>query len=788
MKLSILPKSAACLLTVYVLGSLAAPRISADPYGQRLRASLERALGRKVEIRGPVRFSLVRGPSLSASDVVIHEDPSIGYEPVAYMDSVSVRPSLWALVGGRFVIASIRLEDATLNLAKSGDTWNFTSFINRSVMSTAPAIHVRNGRVNFKFGDTKSIFYLMNTDLDIAPPSSLRGAWLVSCEAEAARTDRPALGLGSFAIGGKWYLGPERVDLELRLDRAQLGEMAVLMSGQAGGVHAVVSSRLRLAGPLNGIGILGRLNVEDVHRWDLLPSKGQGWPMDIRGQLDLVAQQLELQSTSSVVPVTTRFRAANYLSRPRWAATFTWNRFPIGPVLQLASDLGAQLPPKLRINGSIDGAIGYSNPGGWQGELALHDTTVTIPDSQPVRFEQMHFVAGQGKVWLAPAVVRTADDEKARLEAIYSMDDDSLDLSVSSDGMKVSSLRAQAALAAVPFLEQLSSGVWTGQLRYHHEAPNLVGQSLSSLVGQVSSPVNPKSLNTWTGTLQLDRAQVAVPGLDHPVFIASARVGIDGSRLAVDRLTAQAGKITFSGDYRYEPDTPHPHRLRLRAAHINSADLEAELRPTLRRGSSLLARALGRNNVPDWLRQRRLEGSLQIADVEFPGMHLENLRARMVWDVTKVDFAAIDARIDGARVAGTLNIVLGTRAPFYRLAATVRGLNWQAGRMDIEGSVQTSGVGAELLANLKSQGAFSGMGLDFGTLSGGYAVSWTPSAARLTLSDLSLRTEDGIFVGRGATQDDGRLVIILSNGAKEMRMTGTLASLKLDEPRVSVAP
>jgi hypothetical protein len=108
--------------------------------------------------------------------------------------------------------------------------------------------------------------------------------------------------------------------------------------------------------------------------------------------------------------------------------------------------------------------------------------------------------------------------------------------------------------------------------------------------------------------------------------------------------------------------------------------------------------------------------------------------------------------------------------------------------MDAEGTVETSGVGAQLLANLKSEGTFNGMGLDFGTLSGGYAVTWTPTAARLRLSDLSLRTEDGIFVGRGATQDDGRLLIVLSNGTREMRMTGTLAALKLDESRPAAAP
>jgi hypothetical protein len=34
--------------------------------------------------------------------------------------------------------------------------------------------------------------------------------------------------------------------------------------------------------------------------------------------------------------------------------------------------------------------------------------------------------------------------------------------------------------------------------------------------------------------------------------------------------------------------------------------------------------------------------------------------------------------------------------------------------------------------------------------------------------------------GHGATQDDGRLVILLTNGAREMRMSGTLAKLKVE--------
>ena len=63
-------------------------------------------------------------------------------------------------------------------------------------------------------------------------------------------------------------------------------------------------------------------------------------------------------------------------------------------------------------------------------------------------------------------------------------------------------------------------------------------------------------------------------------------------------------------------------------------------------------------------------------------------------------------------------------------------------------------------------------------------MAWAQGAPRLRLTELSLRAEDETYTGRGATQDDGRLLILLNNGSKEMRMTGTVAALKVDtEPR-----
>ena len=759
-------------IALVVAAGLIAPFLTADQFGKRLQASLESALGRRVKL-GKVRYNLFTGPGFSVSDVTIYEDPAIGAEPIAYIQdpgSLQVVPSLWALLRGHFEIASIRLDGASLNLSKSGPAsewgrWNFAALVNRSVMRTIPAIHVRNGRINFKFGDTKSVFYLMDTDLDIAPPGSLGGGWKVSCEAQAARADRPAQGLGGFTLSGKWYVAPERVDLNLQLDRAALGDLTALVRGQAGGIHGTISSRLHLAGPIDGIGILGRLTIEDVHRWDLLPPGGAGWPLDLRGRLNLVAQQLELQSTSSVVPVTVHFRASDYLTRPHWAVTANWNRFPAAPVLELARHMGAQLPPKLQLGGTIDGAIGYSGEGSFQGQLALHDTAVTIPDSPPVRFDQAYLLVDHGHVRLSPAVVHTSDQDEARVEADYAMNANTLDLAISTDGMKVESLRAQVALAAVPWLEQVGTGQWQGQLRYHRTAESA----------------------EWNGALEIAGAHISVPGLADPLDIASARVRIDGPRVVLDHLEAQAGNIALAGEYRYDPDAVRPHRLRLHTVQLDAADLEAELAPVLRHSPGLIARALGRSALPEFFRQLKMEGSLQIDTLQLGSARLDNVRARLLWDVTRVDLTAIQAQLDRATVAGALGVSLRGRSPVYSFTGKLSGLGWQSGTLDAEGTLETSGTGSQLLANLKSDGTFSGTALDFGTLapwrsaSGTYALSWTQASPRLRLSDLRLRTEDEIYTGRGATQDDGKLLVVLTNGAREMRMTGTLASVRVDD-------
>jgi hypothetical protein len=289
-------------------------------------------------------------------------------------------------------------------------------------------------------------------------------------------------------------------------------------------------------------------------------------------------------------------------------------------LLQLAEHMGASLPAKLGLSGWMDGAISYSGRGSLQGTLGFHDAAVTMPDSTPIRLQEAYIVLANGHAHLTPASALTDSGDRATLEADYAVDNSALDLTIASDAMPVAALRSQVNLAAVPWLEQLSSGQWSGRLQYHREYSQAAAEA---------PPIAPEG--RWSGNLDVKHAQLAVPGLADPLELVAAHASIDGARLLVDRIDARAGALVFGGDYRYEPGASRPHRLRLRAADWRAAELERELAPTLRHAPNLIARALGRTALPDFLRQRALEGTVDIGRLNIAGLPLAGVHARLVW-------------------------------------------------------------------------------------------------------------------------------------------------------------
>ncbi|MCX6624364.1 MAG: AsmA family protein, partial [Acidobacteria bacterium] len=269
--------------------TIATHYLSADRFGQRIRQALEKSLGRKVEI-GKVRFNLLTGPGFEVSDVVISEVPSHGLAPFAYVDSLDARVRVLSLLGGKLEFSTLRLVEPTLNLVKLADgQWNVQQLLARELerprgsvaeADPMPEIQVRSGRIDLQLGTLKSVYYLTDADFDIWEES---GGLAVRFSGAPGRTDRPAQGFGRLIGNGQWLVaksGEPRVEFDLQLERSNLSDVATLIGGRDLGVHGEAASRARLSGPISNVRVNGRLEIFDVHRWNLLPPKGEAWPLN----------------------------------------------------------------------------------------------------------------------------------------------------------------------------------------------------------------------------------------------------------------------------------------------------------------------------------------------------------------------------------------------------------------------------------------------------------------------------------------------------------------------------
>src|SRR5688500_7658334 len=105
---------------LFLVAGSAAPFIQANRFRNRVKSALETSLRRKVHI-GAVHLDLFTGPGFSVKKVLIEEDPAVGVEPIASVETLSARVSLTSLWTGRLEFSSITLDEPSVNLSKDGE-------------------------------------------------------------------------------------------------------------------------------------------------------------------------------------------------------------------------------------------------------------------------------------------------------------------------------------------------------------------------------------------------------------------------------------------------------------------------------------------------------------------------------------------------------------------------------------------------------------------------------------------------------------------------------------------
>jgi len=750
------------LLIILAVG-FAAPYQEIELFRPKIARALERGLGRPVEV-GAVHFNLFTGPGFTVDEVTIHEDPRAGIEPFAFVGKLEARVELLSLFRHKLEFSSLRLDDASINMVKTdAGPWNFQFLLSSAAASAGamPEIKMRGGRVHFKFGDTKSVVYFSNADLDVAP--SMDGSVELRFVGAPSRSDRPAQDFGNFFVRGTW--STRKVDLRVELEKSALAEVARLIDPRGFGLHGVMAFDARLSGIPSHIDVTGNIQVNDVHRWDLLPQSGAGLRVAYKGTLDLRDDRLELESVSDAPnpQVAAMFRAWDFLTAPRWEARAELTKMPAATVLEIARHLGAQFPERLATEGSLSGEVRYSQPDGFGGTIALQDASLTLPDGRPLRAASAEVMIDHQVMTLEPSTVNVGEKESADVEGSFSLDGSArLDLKITTRALSVSDM-GSFGVAAIPLLDQTPQGTWRGWARYEW-AREEAGQ--------------------WSGEYELLNARVPVEGLAEPVRVQSAAVSLNGKRITVSRLRAKVGEIAFTGDYRWEPAAVRPHKFHLTIPVADAAELQRVLAPALVRDRGFFARTLrlGDAPLPEWLKARRADGTIAIGSLTFGETEVHVDPTRLLWDAAQVRLVSVGAHIEQASLAGDLTVDLSGRAPHYRFEGKLGDVAYKDGRLDFEGSVDADGVGADILASAHAEGRVRGGSIafspdaEFRTAAACFEVSEQTGGERWKLSSVEVTQGAETYTGSGASQSDGRLVLDLLSRGRQVRYSTLLAS------------
>ncbi len=754
------------LALVVALG-VAARFQSVDFIRPVIERALERGLGRRVEVE-EAHFNVLTGLGFTLSGVTIHEDPRAGIEPCAYVETLEARVRLLSLLSRRLEFSTLRLGEASINLVKTdAGPWNFQFLLEGASTSARamPAIKMRGGRVNFKFGDTKSVFYFNDADLDVSPYG--QGSVELRFSGAPSRADRSAQNFGHFFVRGNWT--GQRLDMRVELEPSALDEAARLLDQRGFGLHGIVAFEAQLSGSPSHLDVIGQLQVDDIHRWDLLPKRGGGWHVGYKGTLDLRGERLELASMAEAPnqPLGLQFRAWDFLTTPHWDASAELKQVPLAPLVEVVRHMGVALPDKLAVEGSVSGSVHYSEPEGPSGRVELQDASLSLPDAQPLRTAMAAVAFDRQAISLEPSTVHIGESDSADLEGTYSLAAGAgLDLKITTRGLNVADLQS-FGLAAIPLLDQTPQGTWRGSARYRW--------------GVVTGEELPQGV--WSGDYDLLNARIPVEGLAEPLRIQSAAVSLNGNRVTVTRLRARAGAIPFTGEYRWEPAAVRPHKFHLVVAEADAAELERLWSPVLVRERGFLARTLrlGPAPIPVWLKERRADGTLSIESLTVGDskVHLES--ARMLWDGESVRLVRVKAQVDLAAVTGDVTLDLTGRSPHYRFEGKLQDVPFGGGKIDFEGNLDADGTGAQLLTNAHAEGRLRGRSVtfapdaDFRTIAGCFEMMAGP---RWKFTGLEVQQGGETFYGTGATQADGRLVVDLTVHGRAVRYAGAPESLK----------
>ena len=686
---------------------------------------LSQAFGRPVEVAN-YQFSIWAGPEIVADNVSVAEDPRFGNEYFLRAESLSARLAWSGLLRGHLVLGRVLLSHPSLNLVRgSGGGWNFAQWLPRPENSPPPAgfagpvrpapafalnrIEVDSGRVNFKSGDEKFPFALV--DVNGFAETQGPGRWRLDLSAAPLRApiilQQPGVLHVVGDIGGtSSRLRP--ASLQLFWTDASVSDLLRLARDDDSGVRGLMNLEIIAAtdkqSPAWALHL--RANLSGLHRWDLAarsdnpalvllaaanfdPSKSSLEIVD--GSLDAPRSHLDFASSLDWTPP-----AAREVSAPDSPALLRVRTrldsagISLSDLLSWLRAFRADVASDIALDGTARLRSQWDSwpPRLTSASLAWDHVLLTGPRLRvPLRLSTGSLEAQPGRWSLAPVTLAFGDSDGAlRLESpARSGARDSSSLSITGQVAHARDLISSASA----FGWVLSRG-WDlqGPLRCDLHWP------------AVAEPWREQPLGTADWGTVADPASLQTPFLNQPVLGLRLHADWKPGLRSLSLASAEAFGARWTGSFNRR-DPASEWQFALSADHLSAADLDRWLNPRWRQ--SFLARLLPFLNPssPAIVMPENLgaSGTISVAQLSLSTALLHQLEGDLSIRGRTLELSSARAQMYGGAVSGSFLADLHS-IPSY--SASVR-----LARVDLAG-FQSTPPSSSASSNLSFAGLVSG--------------------------------------------------------------------------------
>jgi hypothetical protein len=564
----------------------------------RIAGSIGSALGRRVELDN-VRLRLLPRPGFDLEGLVIYDDPAFSAEPMIRAQEVSAAIRLRSLFRGRIEIATLSATEPSINLVRNDrGRWNLASLIERNAQIPVaptgkpayeprpafPYLEATHGRINFKIGQIKKSYALM--DADVALWQDSENSWGARIKAEPVRTDFNLTDTGLLQLNATWQrassLRSTPLQITAQWQQGQLGQITKLLSGRDRGWRGGVSVSAKFSGTPEALLIESQAAIEGFHRYDIVERENVRLAANCSGQYDAVAGMATgLLCESPVGEGALRLRGETSLvaNPPTYDLTIEAAKVPVSSMVRLLRQAKQQIPGDLTATGLLN---------------AEFRATRSAPEAKRQAIISRRSVPGFTSMWSGTGSLSNVQMVSHSANAVGAQDE----LTFGTIPLALVSVSPTAIKppADSQFLDKRKEikddepagpllRIGPAQLRVNSAAPVDVGGSLSvagyrlflrgelelkDLYGvdnvlalPVARPAAQGAANldvsisgAWQGfagpvalgTAQLRNVRAAIRGLNEPLEIASATISLSPEAVSLEKISARIESTHWSGE------------------------------------------------------------------------------------------------------------------------------------------------------------------------------------------------------------------------------------------------